>query len=421
MQLRRRADQGQLSRFFLPESSVGHQRNRQGPRPPLDAALLLDDEAARSLRKAITPEDGLCAGVHGVLRADRAAPQATVNSGAYFRINFGNSTAVSVALRPTSTDPTSCVHYMNASTPLRQSMNQPRHTPIPRRRALPRRILEPYALTSHRRAGCRCRWRTAWITARWRWRRSAATPRRSRSAGRSKPRRTCAAPPCAQPRPRARTRAAYANTNTRPPGSLLAEGCQVVAAARSLAHPVRDVRCNHCLPPRRRRRGFASLPQHTLVFYVYNSKQSANRWAHVLEGGASIIVEGVTLDDGAVTAKPTLRPKNILFYGDSITEGVNAECENPDPTCRGGDLCANAATKTWGPTVAAALGAEYSQIGFGSLGWAVSGAGGVPALFTPGNDAKSSWNKVYDGTARDFTGCVPATSRRATPRHAAFV
>ena len=29
-------------------------------------------------------------------------------------------------------------------------------------------------------------------------------------------------------------------------------------------------------------------------------------------------------------------------------------------------------------------GAEYSQVGFGSLGWVVGGAGGVPAFFEPG-------------------------------------
>lgn len=57
----------------------------------------------------------------------------------------------------------------------------------------------------------------------------------------------------------------------------------------------------------------------------------------------------------------------------------------------GGDLCANAATKTWGTTVAAAFGAEYSQVGFGSLGWTVAGAGGVPPFYIPGNEVGSSW------------------------------
>eukprot|EP01047_Picozoa_sp_COSAG01_P042340 COSAG01_NODE_3692_length_5789_cov_4.628295_8_plen_103_part_00 len=93
-----------------------------------------------------------------------------------------------------------------------------------------------------------------------------------------------------------------------------------------------------------------------------------------------------------------LRPRRAIFFGDSITEGVNAECRNTPETVAaqgggvaggaqisqaavlgphsvsgvgcahavpgdvpepGGDLSANSATKTWGPTVAAALGAEY--------------------------------------------------------------
>ena len=61
--------------------------------------------------------------------------------------------------------------------------------------------------------------------------------------------------------------------------------------------------------------------------------------------------------------------------------------------------CANAATKTWGPAVAAAFNAEYSQVGFGSLGWVVGGAGGVPPFFVPGG-----------GAATDGTGA------RAAPR-----
>jgi hypothetical protein len=106
---------------------------------------------------------------------------------------------------------------------------------------------------------------------------------------------------------------------------------------------------------------------HTLQLFIYNSLQSANRWNNPAKGGASLIVKGLLLSSGAKLLPPTLLPRRALFFGDSITEGVNAECTNPDPSCRGGDLCANAATKTWGPTVAAALGAEYSQVRFHPL------------------------------------------------------
>lgn len=146
---------------------------------------------------------------------------------------------------------------------------------------------------------------------------------------------------------------------------------------------------------------------------IYNSLQGANRWSNPAHGGAALVVKGLVLDREAKVLPPRLLPRRAIFFGDSITEGVNAECRNtpmtvaewgggvagvpgdvPEPA---GDLSANAATKTWGPTVAAALGAEYSQIGFGSLGWVVVGAGGVPAFYIPGKEAVNSWDKHYGG------------------------
>ena len=58
-------------------------------------------------------------------------------------------------------------------------------------------------------------------------------------------------------------------------------------------------------------------------------------------------LQGLQLDDGAVAAAPDLLPKRAVFFGDSITEGVNAECHNPAQgtgslTCSTpGDLCGN--------------------------------------------------------------------------------
>jgi len=140
----------------------------------------------------------------------------------------------------------------------------------------------------------------------------------------------------------------------------------------------------------------------SLVLFIYNSNQGANRWHEPANGGAALMVKGIKLDAGGSAHLPPLLPRRMLLFGDSITEGVNAECTNPDPGCKGGDLCANSATKTWGVAVAAALGAEYSQVGFGSLGWVVGGAGGVPAFFEPGKDATNSWDKVYDVANRSF-------------------
>ena len=52
--------------------------------------------------------------------------------------------------------------------------------------------------------------------------------------------------------------------------------------------------------------------------------------------------------------------------------------------------------------MAAALGAEYGQVGFGRQGFTITGNGQVPPFFTPGVEANSTWNKVYESTPRSF-------------------
>jgi lysophospholipase L1-like esterase len=140
-------------------------------------------------------------------------------------------------------------------------------------------------------------------------------------------------------------------------------------------------------------KGLAS-GNHLLEVYVYNSQQGDDRW----NGPACLFqVTGLVLDSGAQTLKPTLRSKRLLAYGDSITEGVQALCAG------GGDLGTNAALNTWAFSLAATLDAELSVVGFGRLGWTISGNGGVPPVFTPGNDAQSSWNKIDSKNARSFS------------------
>ena len=152
---------------------------------------------------------------------------------------------------------------------------------------------------------------------------------------------------------------------------------------------------------------------HTLAVYVYNSRQSANRWKDPTRGtsAAALLVRGVALDDGAAAAPVAalrLRPRRALFFGDSITEGVAAQCEPAAGCTAHGDLCSNSGTKSWVHATAAALRAEFSQVGFGGLGWVVPGGGGVVPLYTPGDDGLSSWNKVYANRSRSFGGpCSP--------------
>lgn len=148
----------------------------------------------------------------------------------------------------------------------------------------------------------------------------------------------------------------------------------------------------------------AANTSHDLVFMVYNSLQSAHRWTGATgPGGAALVLTDLQLDAAAeVLPYGRLAPKRCVFFGDSITEGVAAQC-TAAPTCTArGDLCNNAASKTWGRTVAAALGCEYSQIGFGGLGWTVPGGGAVVPFFTPGQPAQTSWNQHFAGQPRAF-------------------
>jgi lysophospholipase L1-like esterase len=75
-------------------------------------------------------------------------------------------------------------------------------------------------------------------------------------------------------------------------------------------------------------------------------------------------VAGIALDDGATLADVALRPKRLIAFGDSITEGVGVEARFNSWT----DLTPNNAEKTWAPLLASTLDCEYGQLGCSGLG-----------------------------------------------------
>ena len=145
---------------------------------------------------------------------------------------------------------------------------------------------------------------------------------------------------------------------------------------------------------------------YTLLLHIYATSQYIERWRNPVNGGSAIAVKGILLEATATTKPPPLRPRRALMFGDSITEGINTMCQRSaecnECTLDWGFDCNAGATEAWPRMVAAAFDAEYSQVGFGSLGWTVAGGGQVPPLFTPGNDALSSWNEIYQGVPRTF-------------------
>ncbi len=104
---------------------------------------------------------------------------------------------------------------------------------------------------------------------------------------------------------------------------------------------------------------------HTLQFWLVSSDYHQDRWTKAtpllngyLAPAQSLRVSGLTLDAGAtVSTSSALRPKRILFYGDSITDG-----DKMTPLDDAG--------QAFTVTCAQLLNAEYGVVGTPGQGWA---------------------------------------------------
>jgi lysophospholipase L1-like esterase len=156
---------------------------------------------------------------------------------------------------------------------------------------------------------------------------------------------------------------------------------------------------------------------HSLVVLVQSSVQQFDRWGRSADKppACSLRLRAIELllPQGCSAVPPDLRPRRVLAFGCSITEGV---CTSVEPGgTRGGDLGCNAASETWVAALARSLDAEYGSVGFGRQGWCVEGNGGVPAFHpvtTPAGAyeedqmgaAAGSWAWAWTGRPRDFGG-----------------
>jgi Carbohydrate esterase 2 N-terminal len=126
---------------------------------------------------------------------------------------------------------------------------------------------------------------------------------------------------------------------------------------------------------------------HSIVCYYRGRTASADSWNTPVNG---LIVTGATLSAGATTSAPTVRPKVAMFYGDSRVEGT-MDLGSPNTAS------VQDTTITSAFLLGEALNAEIGLRAFGGMDYTISGNTNVPPLFTPGNDAASSWNKAYSG------------------------
>jgi len=129
---------------------------------------------------------------------------------------------------------------------------------------------------------------------------------------------------------------------------------------------------------------------HTAQVWIKNSVQSDDRWQVPLN---KLVIAGLIIDSGSKLVPPTLRSKRLMFYWDSIGEGVRTL-----NVSSGGDLTDNDSTCTWADALAAALDAELNAIAFGGQGY-VSWGTAVPLLY-PGRADWTAWNQYYANMSR---------------------
>lgn len=130
--------------------------------------------------------------------------------------------------------------------------------------------------------------------------------------------------------------------------------------------------------------------QHLLEMVVDTTDAAQDRW---VSQTSSVKLTGITLaSSGDTLTLPQRRPKNLLCYGDSITEGINS-LSSP---IGGGSLADTSADVSWALELGRLLGAEVGVVGFGGTGFTTGGSDGTPTF-------ANSWNYLWQGQSRDFS------------------
>lgn len=138
---------------------------------------------------------------------------------------------------------------------------------------------------------------------------------------------------------------------------------------------------------------FSNSPKHLLEIIVKSTSETVSRWGPQATG---VIFTRIVLTDNATVQAPVRKPKNILIYGDSITEGVRTMgyVGIPDDTDR------NDAVRDYSFQLSAMLPAEVGIVAFGASGFTHNGSGKVPIL-------QQSYNQLWAGQPRSFTDPAP--------------
>ncbi len=131
-------------------------------------------------------------------------------------------------------------------------------------------------------------------------------------------------------------------------------------------------------------------PKHTIEVVVKATSEFQTRWA---TQSAAVVLTSILLDNAASASLPLSLSKRILVLGDSITEGYHAINSNGSGT---DDVAGSDARGEWSYMLKDLLGVEVGVVGFGGIGLAAAGQGGVPGLMT-------SYPYLWSGQARSFS------------------
>lgn len=131
----------------------------------------------------------------------------------------------------------------------------------------------------------------------------------------------------------------------------------------------------------------ATYPSHFLEVMVRSTSEVNSRW--VSQATATKLI-GVVLATGKTLSLPPAQPRFGLYYGDSITEGINTLKNTGDATVR------SDAGQGWAYLSAKMIGAEAGIVGFGRQGFISTGNPDVPVF-------QNTWNLLYKDVPRSFT------------------
>lgn len=126
---------------------------------------------------------------------------------------------------------------------------------------------------------------------------------------------------------------------------------------------------------------------HSCKLYLRSSLYSAGSWWNLVN---ALKITGFQLDDGAsILPSATVRPKLMIVFGDSLTQGFLLDGNN-SPSL-------DDATGNYVNVMAEAFNAEYAQIGWGGTNFASAGVSDVPAFNVSYASVANGYSRLTSG------------------------